>query len=802
MSSTRSARTSGRLVKRVALLACAMLVPALAVTASASPAAAWQSKPTGICTNQPVRFNFYIGAAPAEYQAPLRRAAAAWNAAGTPVRISIVSSPSFIPGVSSMDTELDPSPRQSSYAAMGTACLANGEGKFRLSFNKPNLDTLSDRDREWVFIHELGHAFGLNHTYIDRCLSNVYVNFAPGQCPGQSTGPRADDIAGVLNRFAPNQTAGFPANSAISVGTQSLRSTNGLNWLTRSEPEFTTPTDSDLFRWTFVPEPGSATLGRVVNTGSGACLVDSDDQDTIITVDHCGNPGVYWNISSSAQGTQLRSRASGRCVGLKSYFFGSAYGASVACTDPSARLQVGAPATTVIHDESKRSLLDIGHPLIGQGSGKCLDVTDGNRNPGGTLQLWPCADGANQHWLHHVDTGALGVYEVDPYSTPAEPSTTVNPALCLQTTSTAEDAPVTTSTCQGTANQKWEMRADGGVYNPQSQRCLGVRGRATSDRSPVVLATCSWDSSTLWNMPALLTDGAPVTIHTFEQEGKVLTAQGGHGVLQTGTNSRQQFWTYIPNAHQSYGVLANKATGQCLAATSTPHDITALQPCDSANVLQQWKPDVNSNGGIVLHLLADSQCLDVFGSVPNPGAPIGNYDCWGSTNQEWRALPNLAAPPAETDIAASGRATQSSTFDTAAFGPASAAKAIDGNIDGDFSGNSVTHTNAQSQPWWQVDLGKAVQFNTITIFNRTDCCGERLTNFWVFKSQTPFNTALTPQQQATQPGVDWYHYTGTTPQDIYTWTDEHTQDPANRYVLIQLENTDPLSLAEVRITNR
>jgi len=65
-------------------------------------------------------------------------------------------------------------------------------------------------------------------------------------------------------------------------------------------------------------------------------------------------------------------------------------------------------------------------------------------------------------------------------------------------------------------------------------------------------------------------------------------------------------------------------------------------------------------------------------------------------------------------------------------------QAVDGNTNGDFGAGSVTHTYDSYQPWWQVDLGAATPISTIDIWNRTGCCPDRLSNFYVFTSSTPF----------------------------------------------------------------
>ena len=82
-----------------------------------------------------------------------------------------------------------------------------------------------------------------------------------------------------------------------------------------------------------------------------------------------------------------------------------------------------------------------------------------------------------------------------------------------------------------------------------------------------------------------------------------------------------------------------------------------------------------------------------------------------------------SAEPLE-NIALGKRVTQSST----AFG-GDARRAVDGKLDGNYGHNSVTHTDFQSKPWWQVDLDKEETIRQINIYNRTDAAQDRLTNF-------------------------------------------------------------------------
>lgn len=130
------------------------------------------------------------------------------------------------------------------------------------------------------------------------------------------------------------------------------------------------------------------------------------------------------------------------------------------------------------------------------------------------------------------------------------------------------------------------------------------------------------------------------------------------------------------------------------------------------------------------------------------------------------------------NIALGKRVTQSST----AFG-GDASRAVDGKTDGDFGHQSVTHTNFQSKPWWQVDLDKEETIRQINIFNRTDTAQERLSNFHVILLDSFGNeierkriSALT--NTAAQLAIDY---------------------KKARFVRIELEGHNALSLAEVQV---
>jgi len=57
-------------------------------------------------------------------------------------------------------------------------------------------------------------------------------------------------------------------------------------------------------------------------------------------------------------------------------------------------------------------------------------------------------------------------------------------------------------------------------------------------------------------------------------------------------------------------------------------------------------------------------------------------------------------------------------------------RALDGNTDGQWGGGSITHTNG-APSWWEVDLMDTYYISYMRIWNRLDCCSERLTNFTI-----------------------------------------------------------------------
>ena len=151
-----------------------------------------------------------------------------------------------------------------------------------------------------------------------------------------------------------------------------------------------------------------------------------------------------------------------------------------------------------------------------------------------------------------------------------------------------------------------------------------------------------------------------------------------------------------------------------------------------------------------------------------------------------------AAQANPINLALNGTATQSSTHPFSP--PLGASNAIDGNTDGNIYNGSVTHTGSRSwgesrpdQGWWQVDLLGMFELDQIVLWNRTDCCGERLSNFNVSVLDNLHNTVWT-NDFFTNGGYPNSSFTIDLPDN--TW---------GEIVKVRLNRVDYLSLAEVQV---
>ncbi|XP_077999538.1 plasminogen-like isoform X2 [Glandiceps talaboti] len=118
--------------------------------------------------------------------------------------------------------------------------------------------------------------------------------------------------------------------------------------------------------------------------------------------------------------------------------------------------------------------------------------------------------------------------------------------------------------------------------------------------------------------------------------------------------------------------------------------------------------------------------------------PDGEEKTWCYTtdpNIRWEfcdvGQPGQTCNPVLMNVAENGLATQSSVQTQGEPG-----RAVDGIVTGSYAENSCTHTQLEMEPWWFVRLVPTVASSVIgnydvhkvVLFNRVDCCEERLLN--------------------------------------------------------------------------
>lgn len=116
----------------------------------------------------------------------------------------------------------------------------------------------------------------------------------------------------------------------------------------------------------------------------------------------------------------------------------------------------------------------------------------------------------------------------------------------------------------------------------------------------------------------------------------------------------------------------------------------------------------------------------------------------------------------------------------------------DGNTDGIWGNGSVCESGAGSEQYWEVDLGAtSPRIDTIRIWNRTDCCSDRTSKFYVFISDEPFS-GTTVASSVSQAGVYKYYQ-----EDPAGYPTEIYPKVSGRYIRLQNTTGASLTLAEL-----
>jgi hypothetical protein len=123
--------------------------------------------------------------------------------------------------------------------------------------------------------------------------------------------------------------------------------------------------------------------------------------------------------------------------------------------------------------------------------------------------------------------------------------------------------------------------------------------------------------------------------------------------------------------------------------------------------------------------------------------------------------------------------------------------AVDGVNDAGYP--QIAHTNEADGEvsWFEVDLGAVYNVRQVNVWNRNDCCFDRLTDYHIFVSEDPFVSNVLSEIQA-QAGVTDVHSPGTA-----GFPSKHENiNASGRYVRLQLTSTvgeRSINLAELQV---
>jgi hypothetical protein len=166
----------------------------------------------------------------------------------------------------------------------------------------------------------------------------------------------------------------------------------------------------------------------------------------------------------------------------------------------------------------------------------------------------------------------------------------------------------------------------------------------------------------------------------------------------------------------------------------------------TANENQHWRPISRNDGTFALEVRSSGKCLQLNKDKDTDGATVlVQYDCDLDRKSQRFSLVNSRFE-LYGDLDSRGGSYlpfQSATQDSDYNSDGGAERAIDGNFDGYWQWddtNSVTHSATNSDSYWQGDLGSSQKISEVYLYNRQDCCSERLNNFYVLISDIPFET--------------------------------------------------------------
>ena len=125
--------------------------------------------------------------------------------------------------------------------------------------------------------------------------------------------------------------------------------------------------------------------------------------------------------------------------------------------------------------------------VVGQQSGRCMDIGGSSTTNGTQAQLWDCNGGTNQRWTY-TTSKQLTIYG--------------NKCLDASGQGTTNGTAAIIYDCNGQPNQQWTINPNGTITGVQSGLCLDAAGNGTANGTKIQLWTCTGATNQQWNLRA------------------------------------------------------------------------------------------------------------------------------------------------------------------------------------------------------------------------------------------------------------------------------------------------------------
>ncbi|MEV4495718.1 ricin-type beta-trefoil lectin domain protein [Micromonospora arborensis] len=122
-------------------------------------------------------------------------------------------------------------------------------------------------------------------------------------------------------------------------------------------------------------------------------------------------------------------------------------------------------------------------PIIGYGSSRCIDVTDGAYQSNPRLQIWTCNGGPNQQWTIYND-GTVRAF---------------GKCMTVAGGSTTNGAKILLSTCSGSSSQLFTLNKAHDLVNRRADKCVDAVDEQTSSGTRLQLWDCAGTPNQKWH---------------------------------------------------------------------------------------------------------------------------------------------------------------------------------------------------------------------------------------------------------------------------------------------------------------